>query len=305
MSKILFTGSSGLVGSRVYDLLKDQYDFTTISLSNPLSDINLDLTDYNSLVRAVSDIDFNLIYHFAGFTAVDEAELQREDNKGTCYINNVLATDNLIKVANDKNAKIVFISTDFVFNGKNGPYKEGDKTGSVSDLSWYGWTKKVAEDHLLQSGNKHQIIRISYPFRNNFSKGDFARDIISKMNSNSLYPLFNDQFITPTFVDSIADFLSFSLSHKLTGIYHIASSDVVTPYSFAQSISQTFNIEYKIDQGSILDFQKNFPTKAKRPINGGLNTKKVQALKFPILTSNEYLQILKTQLNSKSDKISK
>ncbi len=305
MPKTLFTGSSGLVGSRVYDLLKNQHDFITISRSDTKSDINLDIADINSLSQAVSDIDFNLIYHFAGFTAVDDAESQRGDNNGSCYINNVLATNNLIKIAKDKNAKIIFISTDFVFDGKNGPYEEGDKTGDISGLSWYGWTKKIAEEHILEASDKHQIIRISYPFRSCFTKGDFARDIISKMNSKTLYPLFNDQYITPTFIDSLAEFLKFSPAQAMAGIYHLASSDIVTPYSFAQSISRIFEIEYNIEEGSILAFQANFPAKAKRPIKGGLNTQKVRSLKFPVLSSDEYLQILKTQLTIKSDKISK
>ena len=304
MSKILFTGSTGLVGSRVCELLRNNHEITTISRDIGNADIQSDLNDLSHLKKTLENLDFENIFHFAGFTAVDEAENQKGDIEGQCYQTNVNMTQNILNIAASYNAKVFFISTDFVFNGENGPYSETDPTGSSDDLSWYGWTKKLAEDNILNDSEKHQIIRIAYPFRSNFTKGDFARDIISKMENKSLYPLFYDQFLTPTFIDNLADFINLSLERSLSGVYHLANSDLVTPYSFGQIINDVFEFNYPIEKGSIHSFRQNFPNKAKRPVKGGLVTKKVESLGVPVLTNEEAIKILKTQINSKSAKIS-
>ncbi len=304
MSKILFTGSTGLVGSRVYELLRDKHTITTISREIGRADIQSDLNDLSQLKKTLDNLDFEIILHFAGYTAVDEAENQKGDIEGLCYQTNVNVTQNVLNAAASHNAKVVFISTDFVFDGNKGPYTETDPTSSQENLSWYGWTKKLAEDNILNDSDKHQIIRIAYPFRSSFTKGDFARDLISKMENQSLYPLFNDQFLTPTFIDCLADFINLSLEKSLGGVYHLANSDVVTPYSFGQIINQVFEFNYPIERGSIYLFRQNFPDKAKRPINGGLIVKKIESLGVPVLTNVEAIKILKAQINSKSAKIS-
>ncbi len=304
MAKILFTGSTGLVGSRVYELLQDKHSITTVSREDNQADIQVDLNDLSLLKKTLENLDLEYVFHFAGYTAVDEAEKQKGEIDGLCYQTNVNSTQNILNIASSRNAKVIFISTDFVFDGENGPYTESDHTGTQDGLSWYGWTKKLAEDSVLNDSDRHQIIRIAYPFRSNFTKGDFARDMITKMESNSLYPLFSDQFLTPTFIDSLADFLIFSLEKSLGGIYHLANSDVVTPYDFGQIINDVFEFNYQIEKGSIYSFRQSFPDKAKRPIKGGLITEKIKALGVPTITNREALEILKTQIVSKSAKIS-
>ncbi len=304
MSKILLTGSTGLVGSRIYELLRDKHSITTVSREMGHADIQSDLNDLSHLKKTLENLDFDYVFHFAGYTAVDEAENQRGEIDSLCYQTNVNITQNILNIASTNNAKVVFLSTDFVFNGENGPYTETDQTGMKDELTWYGWTKKIAEDNILNDSDKHQIIRIAYPFRSIFTKSDFARDIISKMENKSLYPLFNDQFLTPTFIDSLADFLTLSLERSLNGVYHLANSDVVTPYSFGQIINEVFELNYPIEEGSIYSFRQNFPNKAKRPVKGGLITKKIESLGLPVLTNKEAVKILKAQINSKSAKIS-
>lgn len=294
MTKILFTGSSGLVGSRVYELLKDAYSFIRVEKQFEKAEINCDLLDFEDFKNKIADLKFDRIFHFAAFTNVDEAEADRGNKNGTCYQLNVNLTRNLVELAKNRNAKLTFISTDFVFDGTQGPYSEDSKTGSENDLSWYGWTKSLGERD-VESVSGNLIIRISYPFRSDFSRSDFARDMLSRMESKSLYPLFSDQYLTPTFIDNLADFLSHSLKNDLSGIYHVASSDLITPYNFGKILAATFNFELDIQKGSILDFQRNFPAKAKRPIKGGLSVKKLSKINFPSLSNQTAIRILKAQ----------
>jgi dTDP-4-dehydrorhamnose reductase len=110
--------------------------------------------------------------------------------------------------------------------------------------------------------------------------------------------------LTPTFIDNLASFLNLSISDNLKGIYHLASSDVVTPYSFGQIISEIFGFNYPISQGSIIKFQSDFPNKAKRPQIGGLRMTKLDELNFPTLSNHDAIRLLKEQIASKSVKIS-
>lgn len=304
MIKILFTGQSGLVGSRVFELLKDKYELSALSLEEKKDFISVDLLDSENTKNIVAGLDFDYIFHFAAYTSVDEAEAQKGDKNGPCYKLNVDATSNLVDLAKAKKAKFVYISTDFVFEGTNGPYSEDSPTGSQENLTWYGWTKKLGEEAVLGSGTESLIVRISYPFRAEFEKSDFARDMISRIQSKSLYPLFNDQFITPTFIDNLSDFLDRGVKDNLSGIFHVASSDVVTPYQFGQIINDIFGFGYDISESSIKKFQSDFPNKAKRPLNGGLGTDKLNNINFPVLSNQQAVEILKAQIASKSDKIS-
>lgn len=303
MKKILFTGRSGLVGSRVFELLENKYQFLSLSREEKDGFITIDLTSEN-LKKTLLDLDFEYIFHFAGYTAVDEAEKQRDDKGGPCYKLNVDATSDLARIAKEKNAKMIYISTDFVFEGTNGPYSEDNPTGEPENLTWYGWTKKLGEEAVLNSGEESLVVRISYPFRSSFEKSDFARDIISKIQSNTLYPLFNDQFITPTFIDNLANFLDTSLTGDLSGIFHVACADIITPYQFGQMINDIFGFNYHISKSSIKKYQNDFPDKAKRPQNGGLRVSKLDSINFPTLSNQQAVEILKKQIDSKSDKIS-
>ncbi len=303
MSKILFTGATGLVGSRVFELFDGKQEFIPISWKERDGFITADLTVFEDLNKKLANIDFEYIFHFAGFTAVDDAESQRGDKNGACYKLNVDATANLVKIAKNKNARLIYISSDFVFEGDSGPYNENSPTGQMEKLSWYGWTKKLGEESVLGSDN-NQVIRIAYPFRSSFEKGDFARDIIARMENKTLYPLFNDQYLTPTFIDNLSDFLKTSISQDLKGVFHIASTDTVTPFSFGQIINEVFGFNYSIAEGSIKKFQSDFPNKAKRPQNGGLKLTKLESIPFVPLSNLKAIKILKTQIASQSAKIS-
>jgi dTDP-4-dehydrorhamnose reductase len=162
-------------------------------------------------------------------------------------------------------------------------------------LSWYGWTKLLGENEILKSEAKAALVRIAYPYRANYKgKGDFARWILELYDQKKLssVSIFTDQNITPTFIDGVSFVLSILAKEKRSGIYHVASSDLTSPYAFAcYLLEKARGVENPgkiVPKGSIVRFQRNNPDRAKRPQFGGLQTARTeQALKVQFPTWRE------------------
>src|SRR4030042_2472259 len=157
--KIIGTGLSGLVGSRIVELLQNKNQFADFAL-----DSGVDITDELKLKKAFSqNKDAKTVIHLAAFTDVNEASKQTNDKNGLCYRINVLGTENVAQLC-AKNAKyLIHISTDFVFDGKkDGAYSEEDQPNPIE---WYGQTKLWAEEKIKNSGCRYLILRIAFPYK--------------------------------------------------------------------------------------------------------------------------------------------
>lgn len=235
MKRVLVTGSTGLVGSRFLELYPDP-DF----LHYP-KEIELDITDVVAIKALFSSFDFEAVVHFAAFTNVSEAEKQRNDKKGDCYLVNFEGTKNLVDAIKGKEIKFIYISTDMVFPGSDdnkGPYPESAvPILDSSILNWYGYTKALAEAYVRENlpGNFY-IVRINNPVRVSFDddKPDYLHKILKLYKEGNLYPLFTDQQIGLTFIDDVALGLTKIIQkHIHYGTFHISSFDVSSPYEIA------------------------------------------------------------------------
>ena len=161
--KILVTGVNGQLGFEIIKELKKQGYTDILGLDRN----EMDLTDENAVYNTIKDYNPDIIYHCAAWTAVDKAE----DEKEACYDVNVNGTKYIAKIANEIDAKVFYISTDYVFDGtKEGLYEINDK---VNPKSVYGETKYQGEEIIRNSIKKHFIVRISWVFGingNNFIK---------------------------------------------------------------------------------------------------------------------------------------
>lgn len=288
--KIIATGLSGLVGSRLQELLSGQYDFVDFSL-----DTGIDITDPTGLKTAFQKHpDAKTIIHLAAFTDVNAAWKQRGDKNGLCYQVNVIGTKNIAAICRQQNLYLLHISTDFVFDGeKSGGYTEEDKP---QPIEWYGETKYLAEQEIVQSGVKHAIARIAFPFRSHFPlKIDLVRKIIEGFKNNSLAPLLTDQMITPTFIDDLALGIDTLIKRKAEGIYHVVGSTPLSPYELAFRINKVFGFNNQNIQQTILT---EFVAKTGRPRqkNLALNNRKITQLDVKMQTIDEALQKMKLQL---------
>src|SRR3990170_4281352 len=215
---LIVTGLSGLVGSRIEELLSDRFSFQNLDLST-----GVDLTDKASVKNAMGKANGEVVVHLAAYTNVDEAHHQMGDKNGACYKVNVLGTRHVAQYAAERERYLIHISTDFVFDGKKrDPYTETDRPHPIE---WYGQTKYWAEQEVQKAGGSFAILRIAFPFRTDYKlKPDLVRTILEKLKTGTLYPMFADQIITPTFVDDIAKALGTIIQKRPRGIYHVVGS---------------------------------------------------------------------------------
>lgn len=271
---IAVIGGDGLVGSRFIELSS----YTTHNLDITRG---CDITNPSSIQKACDPIAPSAVINFAAYTDVNSAEKQRGDKNGIAWKVNVNGAQNVAHYCNINDIPLIHISTDFVFRGTAadpGPYLvDKHKPRDPKSISWYGWTKKKAEDIIQLSHAHSAIVRISYPFRASFpEKTDFLRIILDLHDKGDLYPMFSDQFITPTYIDELAEVLDILLTSFKTGIYHVASSNTCTPHEFAQyALEHYTGSSINVKKGSIVDFLKNTNT-AHRPQFGGLSVKETE-----------------------------
>lgn len=270
--KILVTGGNGLVGSH---FIKHYSDVLSPSANE------LDITDQKSVENFFKLNRPDVVIHFAAFTDVPAAEEQRSDKNGSCWIVNVEGTGNLIRAINYQ-PYFIYISTDVVFSGSKdnpGPYAEDHLPEQDEKLlSWYGWTKKEAENLVSNNLENWAILRISNPSRAKYGlKPDYVRKILTLFDTGKLYPLFNDQYLTLTFIDEVTASLKILLQKKPAGFFHVSSNNIFTPYRLANYlIEKTRGVKNAARPISIESFLKNNP--ARYPKSGGLKVEKTQQL---------------------------
>ena len=267
-----------MVGSRASEMLHADFHLIEADLNG---DIGIDICDQKSVNDFFENHDFEAAILFSAFTDVDGAEKQREGKNGLCWQINVVGTRNVVDAYQKYNRKLIFISTDFVFEGIRGPYGEDDPIGKEeSRLSWYGLTKIEAEK-IVSTLDDFIILRISYPYRAKFEgKDDIAKRILRLYKEGKLYPMFADQNITPTFIDDLAPALTLLLDTNASGNYHLASPELTTQYDFAKELLTVFGQDSsKLEQASVVEFVKK-PGATPRPTKGGLKVDKISKLGF-------------------------
>lgn len=289
--EVITTGLSGLVGSRILELLGDDFTFQDLSL-----DKGFNITKIESIEEEISSSSAKVIIHLAAFTDVNAAWTERGNKKGKCYLINVIGTQNVAFLCRKYNKFLIHFSTDFVFDGrKKGAYTEEDKPNPIE---WYGQTKFWAEEEVKKSGCQWCILRIAFPFRSYFPpKLDLVRKIIEGFKNKNLSPMFVDQIITPTFIDDIALALKVILVKKPRGIYHLVGSTSLSPYQLALKIAGIFNFDRKlVKKGSLEEYLRSNPNFRPYQKNLALSNKKIKKLGIKTREIEKALTELKNQL---------
>ncbi|KKS98673.1 MAG: dTDP-4-dehydrorhamnose reductase, dTDP-4-dehydrorhamnose reductase [Candidatus Gottesmanbacteria bacterium GW2011_GWA2_43_14] len=279
---ILATGLSGLVGTRISEILSSEYEFRDVSLTT-----GIDITDFEAVDKAVRESDSEVILHMAAKTDVDACEDDKilGDDGGAWRIN-VVGTDNIIACARKYGKRVIYVSTDFVFDGTSDEYHEDDLPNPVS---WYGYTKHLGEEHLAESNVDFSVIRISYPYRNLFEpKKDFVHRIIDQFKKEGKIHALTDHIFTPTLVDDIATGLKVFLGRNLPGIYHLTGGSSLTTIDAVRTIAATYNIKCEIIP---IDRATYFKDRAFRPFKLALKNDKISKLG---ITMSDFAQGLKT-----------
>lgn len=283
-----------MVGSRFCELFS--FDLIRADLKG---EISVDIIEKKSVEEFFRKYQFDSIILFSAFTNVDAAEKQRSDKSASCWRINVDGTENVSRLCKNFQKKLIFISTDFVFDGTSGPYGETADVGpDFSKVSWYGITKIEAERKIQELLKDFIILRIAYPYRAKFAaKDDIAKRILRLYRARNLYPMFYDQIITPTFIDDIASLVQLLIKKNLNGIFHLASSLTTTQYDFAYELLSVFKEDPKyLQKASVVDFLSE-KEKTPRPVDGGLKVDKIETLGFKPTDFEEGIRKIYEQSN--------
>lgn len=248
MLKIAITGASGLLGSRIIELLKNEFTFL------PISQETTNITDKGQVSKTLHGMDYDILLHLAAYTNVDGAEKEEQLARRV----NVEGTRNLFETNQKKKRKFIYISTDFVFDGTEPPYNE---ESLPHPISVYGQTKYEGEQ-IVQGGA--MIIRLSYPYRKHFPlKKDFVRSILAYLHEGKPLSMITDSVITPTFIDDIAYGLKHLCTHYTPTVYHLVGADSLSPYDAGKAIAEAFSLNKDLIRKTT--YEQYFAGRAKRP----------------------------------------
>ncbi|MFZ0891355.1 MAG: sugar nucleotide-binding protein [Thermoplasmata archaeon] len=245
----------------------------------------LDLRNLPQLQELVRESAEPVIINFAARTDVDPIERERPGpgqppEGGPAWEVNARAPEIMARASKSAGKYLIQLSTDFVFDGRAGPYDEAAARSAYSaDLSWYGWTKSEAERHVEHEDPRAAIVRISYPYRSGYlRKRDFAHGMMERYRQGTLPPLYGDQHITPTWIPDVSRAIDRLIERTESGIFHVASSEVTTPWEFATELVRAVGGHTpELARGSIASADRA-PGVAPRPRVGGLVCRHVSEL---------------------------
>jgi len=288
--KILGTGLDGLVGSRIVELLGDKYEFENLSIST-----GADITDRNSVLEKIKNSDAPIILHLAAKTNVDVCELDKPlGEKGGAWKVNVAGTQNVADACLEAGKKLIYVSTDFVFDGTNPPVGGYSEEDIPNPPNWYAQTKYEGEKIIQSLKIPWIIVRIAYPYRANFIRLDFLRAILKRLQEGQPVSAVTDHKFSPTFVDDIAFAIDALIKNNSQGIFHVVGSQSLTPYDAARIIAKTFGFDQnKIAKTTRAEY---FGEKASRPFQLALKNDKIKNLGVKMRSFKEGLEEIKKQL---------
>lgn len=279
---IIGTGLSGLVGSRVVDLLSPEFTFDNLSLET-----GFDITNRTAVETYISNSNAPWVFHFAAITDVDGCEKEKSLGvKSIAWEVNVLATEHIARVCKQTGKRLLYISTDFVFDGTKEPYVEEDTPNPVS---FYGQTKYEGEKRVVDIGNLGLIVRLSFPYRKEtWKKADFVHRIIEKFTSGGDITVPSGQRIVPTYIDDIAWGLKKLSMDNAYGVYHLVGSQALTNMEIAVKIARRFSFdEQKIHE---VPFEIYYADRAPRPFHAVLGNDKITKRGIHMLRFDEGLE---------------
>jgi dTDP-4-dehydrorhamnose reductase len=291
--KILITGANGFLGyylstqllQKGFDIIatgkgecrlpffnKKGFEYVCMDFTNPFA-----VHDVFEKYKPV------IIVHAGAMTNVDQCELLQWQ----AFLTNVEGTVTLLLNAAEQKSFFIFISTDFVFEGKKGYYLEDDP---VTPINFYGRTKAEAEDAVKEYEFNWAIVRTSLVYGNPISeKGNILSVVKEKLEKGEGYKVVDDQVRSPTYVEDLAAGIVSIIENKASGIFHLAGSDVMTPYEMACKTADYLQLNKSlIKKVTAADFSQT----AVRPLNTSLNIEKaIQQLNYKPVSFDEGLRL--------------
>lgn len=270
--KYLITGAHGQLGQEVQKLLRER-GLTFVAYDSKA----LDITNREAVMATFKAEQPDVVLHAAAYTKVDLAE---DEGRAMNWQVNVTGTKNIADAAKQYGAKLVAVSTDYVFDGLNvGEYRETDP---VNPRNAYGRAKLAGELAVTESGAAAYIVRTSWVF------GEFGNNFVYTMQrlaeSHPKLTVVNDQLGRPTWTRTLAEFMLYLIAVEATyGVYHLSNDETATWFDFAKEILKDRAVEVEPVTSAA------FPQKAYRPKHSVMNLEKAKSTGFEILSWREAL----------------
>ena len=270
MKKILVTGSNGLLGQKLIELLVNTKNIQVIATArgqNRLPFINgytyhsMDITKHEEIEAVISTTLPDVIIHGAAMTNVDQCEFEKEN----CWAQNVKAVEDLVNICAKHDIFLCHVSTDFIFDGAAGPYLEN---ADANPLSFYGWSKLAAEFTVKNSSIRWAIARtvLVYGVAFDMSRSNIILWVKKSLEDGKNIKVVTDQWRTPTLAEDLAMGTYLIAEKEAEGIFNISGKDLLTPYEMAVMTADYFNL----DQSLITTADSStFSQPAKRPAKTG------------------------------------
>ncbi len=302
MKTILTTGSNGLLGQKITEKVLAEGRVNLVATSkgvnrHPVKEgyvyAEMDILDAEQVREVVEKYCPDAIIHTAAMTNVDTCEA----NKELCRKLNVDAVQNLLAICEEKNIRLIHLSTDFVFDGANGPYKEED---AVNPVSYYGESKVMAEELIKNSKANWTILRtiLVYGITNDMSRSNIVLWAKGALEKASPINVVNDQWRMPTLAEDLAEACLLAVEKDAKGIYHISGKDYMSIADLVLKVADYWKLDHSfVNEISSASLNQT----AKRPVKTGfVLDKAIKDLSYNPHSFEEGLVILAQQMNKKN-----
>ncbi|WP_435263948.1 SDR family oxidoreductase [Tenacibaculum sp. nBUS_03] len=298
MKKVLVTGSNGLLGQSLVSLLlneKDKYEVIGFSRGfnrsgrDDFKYVSIDITDEMLLKEKLKTYTPDVIVNTAAMTNVDACE----DNKEECDRLNVSVVEYLKEYAEKRKVHLIHLSTDFIFDGKKGYYKETDEP---NPLSYYGKSKLKSEKTLVSSSIDYTILRTILVYGKVFdmSRSNIVLWVKKTLEEGKELSIVKDQFRMPTYVESLACACKLAIDRKAKGIFNVSSNKLLSIYEIAIEIAEVFDLNKELIKPIST---RSLNQKAVRPVKTGFDlNKSIEELNFIPENFKQDLQNFKEKL---------
>ena len=298
MKKILVTGTNGLLGQKLTSLITQEGEYELIATGrganrNPSQEgyqyVSMDITNAEEVEQVISTYQPNYIINTAAMTNVDQCE----DDKEGCWSQNVDAVQYLANSSKRHHCFLLHLSTDFIFDGEDGPY---DEEAEPNPVSYYGESKLAAEKILLASDISWAMARtvLVYGITPGMSRSNIILWVKKSLEEGKEINVVNDQWRTPTLAEDLAMGCYLIIQKEAQGIYNISGKDFLNPYQMAVKTADFFGL----DKSTLHETDgSKFQQKAKRPPKTGfILDKAIKDLGYDPVSFEEGIEVLNKQL---------
>ncbi len=293
--RVLIIGASGFIGNILLEEFSKTHDVLGTFYSHPVDNlVHLDVTDKSEVDNVVNSFKPDVILYPAANPNVEYCEIHPEET----WRVNVDGTANIVVMAKNIGAKLVYFSSDYIFDGKNGPYSEEDKPNPINV---YGEQKLASEKLIQENLEYYLIIRVTVVYGWERQGKNFVMWMIHTLKNNQTMRVPNDQVGTPTYVNNMCKAVRELVEKGKVGIYHVVGKDLTDRYSFARIATDVFSLNSDL---LIPVSTSELGQKASRPLQAGLRIDKTQKeLEIELVGARRGLEMMKIDIERRSVQI--